>query len=495
MGQPLRKNDIEDQQKESLKEKNKNQMDKKTLLKLLPVILIPLALWITPAPSGLKAETWHVVALYIALLLGLVIKPFSEPVITLIIIGIVSMFMGPEIPLAGYGTEMVWFIVMVTIVCAAFVKTGLGKRIAYNLLTRFGKNSLGLGYIMMFVDLILSPATGSNMSRASIDYPIFRNIAESVGSTPEKDPRKLGSYLTMLMYVVSMSTAVLFLTGMATNAITASLAKEMLGVNIDWMTWFKAAIVPAGLVLALGPIIVYKLYKPDLTDLGDIKPLMKQGLQEMGPMKKDEKILAVLFVLAVLGWMFGPKITALHLTMQVVAFVFLALTLLFKILNWNDVISQKGAWNTFIWYGAFYGVAATLADQGFYTWLAEILDKHLKLGQLNGLLVTVVLLFISLAVRYFFVSNSAFVASFYPVLFALALTTQANIMVVALLLAFFAGYGALLTHYGNGAGIYTFATGYCSQKDFWRVGTIMVGVAIIVFLFIGLPYWKLIGIW
>ncbi len=470
-------------------------MDKKTLLKLLPVVLIPLALWMVPTPEGLNTETWHVVALYIALLLGLVVKPFSEPVVTLIIIGILSMFIDTKITYSGYGSEMAWFIVTVTIVCAAFVKTGLGKRIAYNLLTRFGKTSLGLGYIMMFVDLILSPATGSNMSRTSIDYPIFRNIAESVGSTPEKDPRKLGSYLTMLMYVVSMSTAVLFLTGMATNAITVSLAKEMLGVNIDWMTWFKASVVPAGLVLALGPIVVYKVYKPELKDLGDIKPLMREGLKEMGPMRKDEKILAVLFVLAILGWMFGGKITSVDLGMQVVAFVFLALTMLFGILNWNDVIAQKGAWNTFVWYGAFYGIASTLASQGFYKWLAGVLESYLKLSQMNGMLVVVILLVISLAVRYFFVSNSAYVASFYPVLFALALTTKAPIMVVALLLAFFAGYGALLTHYGNGAGIYTFATGYCTQKDFWTVGTIMVGVALVVFLGIGLPYWKIIGLW
>lgn len=470
-------------------------MDKKNILKLLPVILIPLVLWIIPAPAGLKVETWHVVALYIALLLGLVIKPFSEPVITLIIIGILSMFIDTKITFSGYGSDMAWFILTVTIVCAAFVKTGLGRRIAYNILTRFGKTSLGLGYIMVIVDLILSPATGSNMSRASIDYPIFRNIAEGVGSTPEKNPRKLGSYLTMLMYVVSMSTAVLFLTGMATNAITVSLAQKMLGVNIDWMTWFKAAVVPAGIFLALGPVIVYKLYKPDLKELGDIKPIAKQGLEEMGPMKREEKILTVLFILAILGWMFGAKIVFLKLSMQVVAFVFLALTMLFGILNWNDVMAQKGAWNTFVWYGAFYGIAGTLATQGFYTWLAKVLEGYLKLSQLNGTLVMVVLVLISLAVRYFFVSNSAFVASFYPVLFALALNTKAPHMVVALLLAFFAGYGSLLTHYGNGAGIYTFASGYCSQKDFWRVGTIMVGVALVIYFFIGLPYWKVIGIW
>lgn len=475
-------------------ETNKS-MNSKTLIKLAIVAIIPLLLCMMPTPAGLETNTWHIVALYIALLLGLIIKPFSEPIITLIIIGISSVFLGTDVTYSGYGSKMVWFIASVTIVCAAFVKTGLGKRIAYNLLTRFGKTSLGLGYIMVLVDLILSPATGSNMSRASIDYPIFRNIAESVGSTPEENPRKLGSYLTMLMYVVSISTAALFMTGMATNAITVSLIDQMLGIEITWMSWFKASIVPAGLVLLLGPIVVYKLYKPELKNLGDIKPLMHEGLKEMGPMKSDEKILSVLFILAVLGWMFGGKVTFVSLSMQVVAFVFLALTMLFGILDWNDVIAQKGAWNTFVWYGAFYGVASALSKAGFYQWLAGFLEGYLKLSELNGIVAMILLLLMSIAVRYFFVSNSAYVASFYPVILALALTTDAPIMIMALLLCFFAAYGAMLTHYGNGAGIYTFATGYCTQKDFWTVGTAMVGVALAVYMFIGLPYWKLLGLW
>lgn len=470
-------------------------MNKKQLFKLLLVALVTIGVWNFPTPAGLETETWHIVALYLGLLIGLVIKPFVEPVITLIIVGFASMFIDTSILLNGFGNGMAWFIALVTIVCTAFVKTGLGKRIAYNLLLKGGKTSLGLGYILVFTDLILSPATGSNASRTSIIYPIFHNIAESVGSTSEKNPRKLGAYLTILMYVSSQGTAALFLTGMATNAITVSLITEMLGITITWGTWFMASIVPIGLFLLLAPFIIYKVYPPEMKSLDDIKPLAEQGLKDLGPMSSAEKKLAVLFILAVLGWMFGAKLTFIDLGMQVVGFMFLALVLLFNVLNWDDVIGAKGAWNIFIWYGAFYGIASSLADAGFYTWLADVLGKVLDLSQINGLLVTVVLVLISLAVRYFFVSNSAFVASFYPVLFTIALTTQADKMVIGLLLAFMSPLGALLTHYGNGAGLVTFASDYVPQKDFWKVGTIMVGVALVLLFCVGLPYWKIVGLW
>lgn len=470
-------------------------MDKKRLLKMLLIAAVIIGIWNMPVPAGLEAETWHIVALYLGLLLGLVIKPFPEPVITLIIIGIVAMFMDTSILLRGYGNNMAWFIAMVTIVCTAFVKTGLGKRIAYNLLLRAGKSTLGLGYIMVFTDLVLSPATGSNSSRTSIIYPIFQNIAEGTGSTAGNHPRRLGAYLTVLMYASSQGTSALFLTGMATNAITVSLITEMLGISLTWGTWFLASVVPVGLFLLLAPLVIYKIYPPELKSLDDIKPMAEKGLKELGAVSSSEKKLFVLFLLAILGWMIGPKLPVVNLSMQVVGFVFLALVLLLNVLDWNDVMAAKGAWSIFVWYGAFYGIASALSAAGFYTWLADILGTVMNLSQVNGMVVTVILVLVSLAVRYFFVSNSAFVASFYPVLFTLAANTQANQMVVGLLLAFFASFGALLTHYGNGAGLIAFASDYVPQKDFWRVGTVMVVMALIIFFVIGLPYWKVIGLW
>lgn len=467
-------------------------------IKMAIIFAVMFGLWLTPTPKGLSADAWHLVSLYLGLLIGLVSKPYKEPIITLIIVGFIVVFIDPEIVLSGYGSDMAWFIFLVTVVCSAFVKTGLGRRLAYNLLVRGGNTSLQLGYTLLATDLLLSPATGSNSSRTSIIYPIFRSISEGAGSTPENEPKKLGAFLSVLTYVISQGTSALFLTGMATNAITVSLMKEMLKVNVSWGMWFLASVVPVGLFLAAAPWIISKIYPPELTSLEAVKESAKKGLSEMGAMTSAEKRLLFAFIFAVLGWMFGAQLgemLGIDLGMQVIGFLFMALVLLTDVLDWDDVMAAKGAWNIYIWYGAFYGVAAALAEAGFYTWLADKIGLVLDLSKMNGLLVTILLLFISLAVRYFFVSNSAFVASFYPVLFSIALNTQANLTMVGLLLAFFSPLGALLTHYGNGAGLVAFAPGFVSQKDFWRVGTIMVGVALVIFLLIGLPYWKLIGLW
>ncbi|MBR1893188.1 MAG: DASS family sodium-coupled anion symporter [Lachnospiraceae bacterium] len=469
-------------------------MKKDQLIKIIIIALVTIVLWNIPVPAGLEADTWHLVALYIGMLVGLITTPFPAPIVAMIMVGLAALFYDKNVLFKGYGSGMTWFICEVTIVCTAFIKTGLGRRIAYNLLKRSGKSTLGLGYMLVLTDFVLSPATGSNSSRTSIIYPIFQSIAEGAGSYPDKEPRKLGAYLSALMYASSQGTSALFLTGMATNAITVSLATEMLGIQMSWGTWFLAAVVPIGLFLAAAPFVIYKIFPPTLKTLDEVKPLAEQGLKDLGPMSAAEKKLLVFFILAVLGWMVGPKIPFVDLGMQPVGFLFLSLVLLFGVLDWNDVMAAKGAWNIFIWYGAFYGLATALADAGFYTWLADNLGGVMNLGAMNGMVVAIVLVAVSLAVRYFFVSNSAFVASFYPVLYSLLATTGANQMMVVLLLAFLSPLGALLTHYGNGAGLISFAPGYVSQGDFWKVGTVMVLVGVVILFVIGIPYWTLVGL-
>jgi len=90
--------------------------------------------------------------------------------------------------------------------------------------------------------------------------------------------------------------------------VIASTIKDIAGVELTWMLWFKAALVPGLIVLFLCPLVVYKLYPPQMKDLGDIKPFVVSKMQEMGAMKKDEKILLALFIMAILGWMLGGKL-------------------------------------------------------------------------------------------------------------------------------------------------------------------------------------------
>ena len=64
-------------------------------LKLLPIIFFPVLFWIIPHPEGVAAPTWHMVGIYLAMLCGLVLRPFTDAVIMLIILGFASLVLDP----------------------------------------------------------------------------------------------------------------------------------------------------------------------------------------------------------------------------------------------------------------------------------------------------------------------------------------------------------------------------------------------------------------
>jgi DASS family divalent anion:Na+ symporter len=196
--------------------------------------------------------------------------------------------------------------------------------------------------------------------------------------------------------------------------------------------------------------------------------------------------------LAIIGWATG-NVTKIDAT--VVALVFFSLCAIFKLISWDNVLNNKGAWSTLIWYGAIIGLANILAQAKFFDWLAKLTAAHVQLTGYSAYVVLFALLIISLAVRYIFASMGAYVGAFIPVLFTIGLVAQAPLMPLALLMGASSAFGCLLTHYGGAVGPVLFGTGFVDQKTWWTVGAVLALFNVAVYMVVGLPFWKLLGIW
>lgn len=80
------------------------------------------------------------------------------------------------------------------------------------------------------------------------------------------------------------------------------------------------------------------------------------------------------FVLALLGWIFSKS---LGVDESTVAIVVMATMLLLGIVTWEDVVKNKGGWNTLIWYGGIIGLSSLLSKVKFFEWLAEVFKNNL----------------------------------------------------------------------------------------------------------------------
>lgn len=82
-------------------------------------------------------------------------------------------------------------------------------------------------------------------------------------------------------------------------------------ISNPWVTWFKAASLPALVCLLVTPFILYKLYPPEIKDTPDAPALAANKLQNMGPVSRNEWIMIATMLLAVSLWIFGYVICLL----------------------------------------------------------------------------------------------------------------------------------------------------------------------------------------
>ncbi|OOF66494.1 anion permease [Rodentibacter caecimuris] len=464
--------------------------------KLAILVAIPLVTFFFPAPEGLSLIAWRLLGVYVATIVGLVIKPYGEPVLLLAAVAVSGAIIGntegaSELvkishTLDGYRSGTTWLIFTAFTLSSAFVITGLGKRIAYHMIGAMGNTTLRLGYVTMFLDLLLSPATPSNTARAGgIIFPIINSVAVALGSDPETSPKKAGRYLLMNVYMVVKTTSYIFLTAMAPNALALSLMAPILGINLDWIQWFLAASVPGLLCLFIIPFICYLVSPPEMKQV-DNKEVARKGLEELGPMSFREKALVVLFILALFGWIFSSQ---LHINATIVALIVMVLCIVLSIVSWDDILKNKAGWNTLIWYGGIIGMSGLLEKAKFFEWLASTLSNVLRFDG-HGTVALIVVLTISVCVRYLFASGGAYVAAMVPVFATVGKVAGAPVELLALGLLFSNSYGGSVTHYGGGPGPITFGAGYNDIKSWWTAGAIVAFGSLIIHLTIGMAWWK-----
>lgn len=463
------------------------------LVKAVICIAIPVIILLCPAPQGMNPLAWKILAIYMGAVFGIILRPVPEPVVLISAMGAISVFFGQtKIALEAFGETTPWLVFSAFIIGQSFVETGLGSRIAYFLIDKLGESTLRLGYISTLTDLILSPAIPSNTARTGgLVFPIFQSLSVTLGSKPDQNPRAIGAFLMTLMYQNSLITGTMFITAGAIMPMMIKLTNDIMHADISWLQWALAMSIPGGICLLVVPYLVYKIYPPEIKHV-DNKAIAKSGYEKLGPMSRREKILAVLFVFAIIGWATG-SITKIDST--AVALALLALSMLTGVISWNKVLECRAGWSTFVWYAGIISLANGLNKTKFFVWLGKFFEQHLNFAGVDSLVVLAGLIFLTIIVRYLFASTIAFVVTFIPVIFVIGAAAKLPAIPLLLLCAASAQIASLMTHYGNAVGTVLFGAGYVPQGTWWKVGHIVTAVGMTIYFIVGLTWWKILGLW
>src|SRR5579872_2323082 len=116
--------------------------DNRNTICLIVTVLVGLILWFVPGPEGVTAQAWHLFAIFVATMLGIILKPYpmGTVVIASLTVATLTQTLSFNEAFSGFCNEIVWLVVFAFFVARGFIATGLGNRMAYKVMSLLGKN-------------------------------------------------------------------------------------------------------------------------------------------------------------------------------------------------------------------------------------------------------------------------------------------------------------------------------------------------------------------
>jgi citrate:succinate antiporter/L-tartrate/succinate antiporter len=204
--------------------------------------------------------------------------------------------------------------------------------------------------------------------------------------------------------------------------------------------------------------------------------------------------MAALVVLAVVLWVVGanarialPLLGSQFIDPTGVVLLAIALMILTRVIDWDDILGSKGAWNVLVWFATLVALADGLNRVGFVPWVARgLAPRLLGIPPLAAMAFLVAFYFL---VHYLFASLTAHAAAVLPVVLATGLAVPGlPVKAFALLLLYSLGLMGVLSPYATGPAPIYYGSGYVSRRAFWGLGLAFGAIYLAVLLGVGIPY-------
>jgi len=465
---------------------------------LIPCMAVGWTLrFVCPIPAGVTEQAWSMLSIFVSMILGVVLGPLPTAATTVVAMSVVVVTGTATLAqgLKAFTEEVVWLVLIAFFLADGFHKTGLGDRIALNVIRVVGGTTLGLAYGLNFAELVVAAAMPCSAARAAaMFYPITKSVCKASGSDPnEGTESKCGKFLVECCYQATATSSCMFLTGAAQNYFVLKLADDV-GIHLDhpFHTWFVAAVVPAFVSFMLTPLVALKLMPPESRTTPDAPKVAKQQLDEMGPISDDEKVF--LFVMLGMVAMWASTSLIHSISPAVTAFCGLGLLLLTGVITWEDCAKNQQAWSTFVSFATLVGLAEMLKSLGIVAWLSSVVTSRIRAAGLAQVPAFLVIITAYWLIHYLFASQVAHVSALFQPFLVMLVETGTPGIAAALALAFVSNLFATLTPYASAQSAVLFAGHYITAIEWYKAGFIFMLAYYIQWLVVGAVWWRMLGL-
>jgi anion transporter len=398
-----------------------------------------------------------------------------------------------------YWSDACWFIMGSLMFAAAFVKTGVDKRVCLAMFKKLAVPNVRWVTLIFFV--IISPLAAfiSDHALAAMFLPIGMLLYQnSLTKEVPEDPE----LAKMLMIAIAMACNIGgpgAPSGGARNVIMMTYLTDMFGFDIGYFQWVTYCFPFVIIMIPITWLLVNWRFKPQIVSLAPAMDHLQSEIGKMGGWNKKQIWALIIFVIMVYGW-FTEKIFyqigiyPVRLGIGVIAVAGAVAYLLAGVVNWRDY-QEKVDWGVVWLYAGAIIFGRTLDSTGAAYWLARtVIDFLAPLGMDSGLPLMAVSNGLTSVLTNLMADGPA-AAAVGPITLNMAGlvhpgTTYLPFMAMSTAIASSFAYCLII---GTPPNAIVYASGYLEPKDYLRVGIPIWFVVNILLLIVTGVYWTFRG--
>jgi sodium-dependent dicarboxylate transporter 2/3/5 len=377
-------------------------------------------------------------------------------------------------------------------IAIALEKHRLHERIALNLIRITGTSGNGiiLGFLIAtaFISMWIS-----NTATAMMMLPIAISVVKLV--IPDMSTIKFGeksgerNFALGLMLTVGYAAT---LGGLATiigtppNVVFVGLLNDFYDEQISFGTWMLVGVPVAFTLLLSNYLIVTRILFPNRIDkIKGSDELIGVKLSELGPLRKEEKLVLIIFSITSFFWIFQGALNTYVIHSKILNDTNIAmagglamfiiptdLKNLKFILHWED--TRNMAWGILILFGGGLCLAEGLSNTGIIQTIGQWISGQNDFNPLFLLALAIIAVALSEMM-----SNVALVNIFVPVIFGIAEGLHVNPILLAMPVTLAASIGFMFP-IATPPNAIVFSSGYIRIKDMIRAGLLLNVTSIII---------------
>jgi sodium-dependent dicarboxylate transporter 2/3/5 len=329
-----------------------------------------------------------------------------------------------------YANPIIYLFLGGFVMALALERWNLHRRIALAILERTGTDGRRLVGGFMLVCALLSMWM-TNTSTTMMLLPIVLSVVGVIrDNVPDLTDRNRADFevamLIGLAYAASIG-GLATLVGTPPNALLAGYLSANYGIEISFARWMLVGIPVSAAMLPLAWLVLTRLLYPvSFPESRAVQEHLHRLREQMGPMSRPEKRVAVVFAAVIVCWMALAPVTEWLGVAGIsdAGIVMTAAVLLFmlpsgnvaqpRLMTWHD--ASRLPWGVLILFGGGLSLAAAVSDSGLALWLGESLAPLNAWGIAVLVLASVTLVIFLTELT----SNLATTATLLPVMGAIA---------------------------------------------------------------------------